>query len=71
MPDNTSGRITIVVLCLTWCINFLFGILIARAMYRAMVHQDTSEYLKVVFLNDSLERIRSAITGEVISWSNI
>jgi len=66
-----SGSITIVILMLTWAINLLFGILVARATYRAMVAQDSTQYLRVVILNDSLERIRSAIVGEMIGWSGV
>jgi len=38
-----SGSITIVILMLTWAINLLFGILVARATYRAMVAQDSTQ----------------------------
>ncbi len=70
MP-TVNGRIVIIVIGLTFCINVLFGIIIARSTYRALTHNDPDQYLRVVFLNDSLERIRSAILNEVISWSNI
>lgn len=65
------GNVTLTVLLLTFAINALFGVLIARAVYRAYTTRDTDAYLRVVYLNDSLERIRTAITGEVISWGGI
>jgi hypothetical protein len=71
MPTAATGGVTIIILVLTWCINLLFGVLIARATYRAMIRHDTTEYLKVVILNDSLERIRSAIIGEMVGWSGV
>ncbi len=71
MPPNASGGITILVLLLTFTLNALFSILIARAVWRAYVRKDTDEYLKVVFLNDSLERIRDGVVRECISWGNI
>lgn len=66
-----NGSITIVVLCLTWSINLLFGILVARATYRAMTQRDPQQYLRLVLLNDSLERIRTAVLNEAISWGGI
>lgn len=71
MPPQTHGNITILVLLLTFTLNALFGILIARACWRAYSRQDTEEYLKVVFLNDSLERIKDGVLRECISWSSI
>lgn len=71
MPPQTHGNITILVLLLTFCLNSLFSILIARACWRAYTRKDTDEYLKVVFLNDSLERIRDGVLREAISWSAI
>lgn len=70
MP-TANGRVVILVLLLTFTLNFLFGILIARATYRAMTNGNSDQFLRIVFLNDSLERIRSAILGEVISWGAI
>lgn len=66
-----NGMITVAVLCLTWCINILFGILIARATYRAMIRRDPGDYMRCVLLNDSLDRIRNAVVNEVASWSAI
>ena len=40
-------------------------------VWRAYTTRDTDQYLKIVYLNDSLERIRSAIAGEVISWGGL
>lgn len=71
MPPQTHGNITILVLLLTFTLNALFGILIARACWRAYSRKDTDEYLRVVFLNDSLERIRDGVLREAISWSTI
>jgi len=71
MPASSTGGITILVLLLTFTLNALFGILIARAVWRAYALKDTDEYLKVVFLNDSLERIRDGVVREIISWSSI
>lgn len=71
MPPNATGNVTLLVLILTFCLNSLFGILIARACWRAYARKDTDEYLHVVFLNESLERIRNAVIHEVISWSSI
>jgi len=64
-----SGAITIAVLCLTWCLNMLFGILIARATYRAITRKDSMAFYRVVILNDSLERIRHAVVNEVATWA--
>lgn len=66
-----SGAITVAVLCLTWAINMLFGILIARATYRAMIRKDPNDFMRCVLLNDSLDRIRNAVVNEIASWSNI
>lgn len=66
-----NGSITIVVLCLTWCINMLFGILVARATYRAITQRDPQAYLHLVLMNDHMERIRSFILNEAISWGGI
>ena len=66
-----NGSVTIVVLCLTWAITCLFGILIARATYRAMSLRDPQQYYHLVLLNDSLERIRAAVLGEAITWGSI
>jgi len=72
MPTNQpSGAITIAVLLLTWCLNLLFGILIARATYRAMIRQDSSDFIRCVLLNDSLDRIRNAVVNELAGWSAI
>ena len=71
MPQNATGSVTLLVLILTWTLNSLFGILIARACWRAYTLRSTDEYLHIVFLNDSLERIRSAVIHELISWSSI
>lgn len=68
---HQNGRITLLIILLTWTLVALFGILIARATYRAMIHNDTQQYVQVVFLNDSLERIRTAIINEVASWASI
>jgi hypothetical protein len=65
------GNVTLTIVLLTFVINALFGVLIARAVWRAYTTRDTDQYLKIVYLNDSLERIRSAIAGEVISWGGI
>lgn len=70
MPQ-THGGVTILVILLTFCLNSLFGILIARACWRAYSRRDTEEYLHIVFLNDSMERIRSAVIHECISWAAI
>jgi len=66
--NTPTGGITIAVLCLTWMINLLFGILIARATYRAMIRHDSTSYMYCVILNDSLDRIRNAVINEVASW---
>lgn len=71
MPTQPSGAITITVLLMTWCINLLFGILIARATYRAMILQDANQYLRLVILNDSLDRIRVAVVNEISHWGNV
>lgn len=71
MPQNATGNVTILVLVLTFCLNSLFSILIARACWRAYTRKDSDEYLHIVYLNDSLERIRGAITHEVLSWGSI
>jgi len=71
MPQNASGSVTILVLILTFCLNSLFSILIARACWRAYSRKDTDEYLHIVYLNDSLERIRNAVIHECLSWSSI
>jgi len=71
MTHNTHGSVTILVLLLTFALNSLFGILIARACWRAYVRQDADEYLKVVFLNDSLERIRDGVLKEMLSWGSL
>lgn len=71
MPPNTSGNVTIMVLIFTFCLNGLFGILIARACWRAYTLRSTDEYLHIVFLNDSLERIRNVVIHEIISWASI
>jgi hypothetical protein len=63
-----SGTITIAVLCLSWCINMLFGILIARAIYQAIVKQDTNAYLNCVRLNDTLDTLRNTIANTVAGW---
>lgn len=68
---TANGRVVVLVIGLTFCLNVLFGVIIARATYRAITRNDPEQYLRVVFLNDSLERIRAAILSEVISWSNI
>lgn len=68
---TVNGRVVILVLLLTFTLNCLFGVLIARATYRAMKHNDSEQFLRIVFLNDSLERIRSSIINEVTSWSAI
>lgn len=46
MPTQPSGMITVAVLMLTWCINCLFGILIARATYRAMIRKDPNDFMR-------------------------
>ena len=71
MPQNASGGVTILVLLMTFCLNGLFSILIARACWRAYTLRSTEEYLHIVFLNDSLERIRNVVIHECISWSSI
>lgn len=71
MAPNATGNVTILVILLTWSLNALFGILIARACYRAYTHKDTDEYLRIVLLNDSLETIRNVVIKELISWGTI
>lgn len=71
MNPTTPGNVTMIVLLLTFAVNALFGVLIARAVYRAYISRETDQYLRIVYLNDSLERIRSAITSEVISWGDV
>lgn len=71
MAPDTHGGVTILVLLLTFALNSLFSILIARACWRAYQRKDTDEYLHIVFLNDSLERIRQAVIHECISWASI
>ena len=71
MPQNAHGGVTLLVLLLTFCLNSLFGLLIARACWRAYSRKDTDEYLHIVYLNDSLERIRNAVIHECLSWSSI
>jgi hypothetical protein len=68
---DPNGSIVVAVLCCTWVLNVLFGILIARATYRAMIRKDPMEYMRLVLLNDSLDRIRNAVVGEVASWAAI
>ena len=46
-------------------------ILIARACWRAYTRHSTDEYLHIVYLNDSLERIRNVVIHEIISWGSI
>lgn len=71
MAPNATGNVTILVILLTWSLNALFGILIARACYRAYTLKDTDEYLRIVLLNDSLETIRNVVLKELMSWSAI
>lgn len=71
MPTQTPGMIVLVVLCTTWILNVLFGVLIARATYRALIHQDPHSFVRCVLLNDSLDRIRNAVVNEAASWSNV
>lgn len=71
MPPQTHGNVTILVILLTFCLNSLFGILIARACWRAYSRKDTDEYLRVVLLNDSLETIRNVVIKEMMSWATI
>lgn len=71
MPDQPSGSIVLAVLCITWCLNVLFGILIARATYRAVTRKDPHAFFRLVLLNDSLDRIRNAVVSEVSTWSAI
>lgn len=71
MPPNATGNVTLLVLILTFCLNSLFSILIARACWRAYTRRSTDEYLHIVYLNDSLERIRNVVIHECLSWANI
>ena len=71
MPQHASGGVTIMVLLLTFTLNSLFGLLIARACWRAYTQRSTDEYLHIVYLNDSLERIRNVVIHELLSWSSI
>lgn len=71
MNTHPSGSITLIVVLTTWAITVLFGILIARATYRAMMHQDSNSYMRCVILNDSLDRIRNAVINEIASWGNV
>jgi hypothetical protein len=72
MPNvQPNGMITVAVLMLTWCITMLFGILIARATYRAMIRRDTNAFMRVIILNDSLDRIRNSVVNEVATWSTV
>ena len=71
MPQNATGSITILVLLFTFCLNGLFSILIARACWRAYTLHSTDEYLHIVYLNDSLERIRNVVIHEILSWASI
>lgn len=71
MPTQPTGMIVLVVLCTTWILNVLFGVLIARATYRALIHQDANSFVRCVLLNDSLDRIRSAVVNEAATWSSI
>jgi hypothetical protein len=64
----TPPRIPLIIVALTFAVNMLFGVLIARAVYRAYTSGDPSGYLRIVYLNDSLERIRNAVASEVVSW---
>lgn len=56
---------------MTFCINVLFGILIARATARAILNQDTTAFMRVIILNDQLDRIRNVIVNEVASWGTV
>ena len=71
MPQNATGGVTLLVLLLTFTLNSLFGILIARACWRAYTLHSTDEYLHIVYLNDSLERIRNVVIHEILSWASI
>lgn len=69
MPTQPSGRVAMLVVCLTWCITFLFGILITRALYRSMLKQDAASFYRMVRMNDALDAIRDAVMKEAVSWS--
>lgn len=56
---------------MTFCINVLFGILIARATARAILNQDTTAFMRVIILNDQLDRIRNVVVNEVASWGTV
>ena len=68
---RANGIITVYVSLLTLAIFGLFGILIARATYRAMVTRDTTAYMRVIVLNDKLDDMRSVIANEVASWGAV
>lgn len=72
MPTEApNGTIVIIILCMTWCLNVLFGILIARATYRALTLSDPNQFYRMVLLNDALDRIRNAVVNEAASWVSV
>lgn len=60
---------TILIIVLTWCVATLFGMLVARTVYNAMLQQNPVVFEKAMRHCNRLDTIRDLVIGEQISFN--
>lgn len=66
---NTISPISIIIGLIMQALVILFGILIAHALYRAIVRQDAQDYVRCLVLSDGLDKIKNVVT--IAGWAAI
>jgi len=70
MAPNTPPVVIVVTTLLTLAITALFALLSTRAFYRAVVAKDPNAFYRLIYINDSLDRIRTCVANEAASWQS-
>lgn len=66
---NTISPVSLIISFLMQALVVLFGILIAHALYRAIVKQDTQDYVRCLVLSEGLDKIKNVVT--IAGWAAI
>lgn len=74
MPPQTTATTPPIVIALTTLLTLaivtLFGLLMCRSFYRSVIGGDKSAFYRLVYINDSLDRMKQCVVNEAASWSN-
>lgn len=70
MTTHTPPIVVLIVTALTFLITILFAVLAARSFYRSMVAKDTSAFYRLIYINDSLDRMRQCVANEAAGWAS-